>query len=348
MTRVDAPARVQLLGYFGWGNFGDDLFRETCVDRASLMWPDSRVRVFEGRRANLSEPSPASRVRRLRTAVHGAVWSDAFAYCGGSVFSDLSGTAALRSRFFPRHSFEALGVSVGPFSSPVDGRDVVRALRGFDRVVVRDEESLQRLDGRAEFGGDLAALNRRFAPGRGRTGRTQEGRITICPSRAANVPAADLAEDVATALGAHDGEITVLALNSHPRLGDLDAANAVAARLHAKGAQVRVLDYGDIGIEGVIAVLRSSALVWTQRLHGAIAAYLLGVPFAIVDHHEKCGAFARDIGLSDGFLVSGFAELSPTLAVADHGPEQGRAAVWSRTPAEYRERALRTYTRADG
>ncbi|PAK96894.1 hypothetical protein B8X04_03040 [Brevibacterium casei] len=344
MRRDTAPSKVQLLGYFGWGNFGDDLFRETCMDRASLMWPDSRVRVFEGRRANVSESS-AARARRLRTAVHGAVWADAFAYCGGSVFSELTGTAALRSRFFPRHSFEALGVSVGPFSSAVDGREVVRALSGFDRVVVRDEESLERLDGRAEFGGDLAALSRRLDAGRGRSGRSQDGRITVCPSRAANVPAADLAADVAAALGTHDGEVTVLALNSHPRLGDLDAAQAVAARLRTAGTRVRVLDYGDIGLEGVVAVLRSSALVWTQRLHGAIAAYLLGVPFAIVDHHEKCGAFARDVGLRDGFLVSGFAELSPTLAVADHSPDRAQASLWTRTPVEYRDRALRTYTR---
>ena len=35
----------------------------------------------------------------------------------------------------------------------------------------------------------------------------------------------------------------------------------------------------------------------SARLHGAIVAYLQGVPFTIIDYHPKCNDFADDVGL---------------------------------------------------
>lgn len=346
MTGTTATSRVQLLGYFGWGNFGDDLFLETCQDRASSLWPDSQVRAFEGDTSNLSRRSVKTRVRRLGTAVRGALWATSFAYCGGSVFSELAGTSALRTRLFSSHRFEALGISVGPFAHVDDHRGVVRALSMFDRVVVRDQESCDRLSGDCELGGDLAALSLRFSHPWLSTDRPVGDGITICPSSAAGTTGPQLTEAIASALGSTDVAITVLALNSHPHLGDRRVAEDIATGLRAHGRTVQVLDYGCLGIGGVIDVLRGSQLVWSQRLHGAIASYLSGVPTAIVDHHEKCGAFARDIGLDQRFLVRGFEELAPTLTAID-STDSALAEPWTRSPADYRDRAARVYSRAD-
>lgn len=372
LPRASTASRVQLLGYFGWGNFGDDLFRETCEDHAAALWPDSTVRAFESARANFSESRFLAPARRLGTTLAGALWADTFAYCGGSVFSHLTGTSRLRTRYFSSHAFEALGVSVGPFASSQDHREVVNALGEFDRVVVRDQESYDRLAGNCVLGGDLASLSRRFDPVPGVAAPSSEQRLTICPSFAAGESAAQIVADLRTSLAGSetaldagpDLEITILTLNTHPRLGDGELSAEIAAGLQEHGWNVGVVDYGRVGITGVIEVLRSSDLVWSQRLHGAIASYLLGVPVAVVDHHEKCGAFARDIGLAPQFLVRDFADLGPTAGALDgrgrpnpspgsgrcepvvdgaECSETGTALPWARPAADYRERALRAY-----
>lgn len=370
--RTSTASRIQLLGYFGWGNFGDDLFRETCEDRAAALWPDGTVRAFESARSNFSESRFLSPVRRFGTTLAGALWADTFAYCGGSVFSRLAGTSALRTRFFRGHAFEALGVSVGPFASSRDHREVMTALRAFDRVVVRDQESCDRLAGDCVLGGDLASLSRRFDPVPRAAAPASGQRLTICPSAAAGASAAQIVADLSTSLAGSptaldagaDPEITVLALNAHPRLGDGALAAEIATGLREHGWHVGVVDYGRVGLTGVIEVLRSSGLVWSQRLHGAIASYLLGTPVAVVDHHEKCGAFARDIGLDPRFLAHDFASLAPTLGTFDGDrrtsrslgsgrsenvldgadcSEPGSALPWTHPAAAYRERALRAY-----
>jgi polysaccharide pyruvyl transferase WcaK-like protein len=40
-----------------------------------------------------------------------------------------------------------------------------------------------------------------------------------------------------------------------------------------------------------------------ERLHAAIYAYSLKVPFAIIPYHSKCSAFAKDVGLPEMFVL---------------------------------------------
>ena len=340
---IRAESRVQLLGYFGWGNFGDDLFREVVQERAGMIWPQARVRAFEGDRQNFSHPRADAALRRIGTTAKGSLWATTFAYCGGSVFSELRGAAAFRLRM-RRRQFEALGISVGPFGSAEDQDAVVTALSRFRRVVVRDQESLQRLNGGAVLGGDLAALSTRVPAlprNEGATG-ARSGGIVVCPSRAAPESAADAAAQVASALRADDGRVTVLALNAHPQLGDRGKAEAIVHRLRAAGHSAELLEYGRLGIGGVFEVLGNARVVFSQRLHGAIVAYLLGTPVAIVDHHEKCRAFARDIGLDPRFLVREFGELAP-LVQAVPGSDECSALPWTLPVTGYIRRAEAAY-----
>lgn len=332
--------RVQLLGYFGWGNFGDDLFREVCEENAGVLWPGAHVRAFEGAQQNFAHPRPDAALRRMLTAAHGAVWANTFVYAGGSVFSELAGTAALRSRL-PNRAFEALGVSVGPFANTAAHRTVVTELKGFDRVVVRDQESFDRMDGNCVLGGDLAALSSRLVPK-----ETPRNGLVICPSRAAGVSGDTLSEAISRALGSTKPQITLLTLNAHPRLGDNALAASIATRLRRDGHSVRLVDYRVVGIGGVVDVLSRASLVWSQRLHGAIVAYLLNTPVAIVDHHEKCGAFARDIDLDPLFLASEFNKLGNTLQTVSPDAEHKAPSYlpWGRSSDNYRTRARTAYT----
>ena len=349
-------SRVQLLGYFGWGNFGDDLFREVCEENADRLWPGADVRAFEGPRQNFAHPRADAASGRLFRTVRGALWANTFAYCGGSVFTEIAGTAALR-RHLPGHAVEALGVSVGPFATAQDHRSVVTELQAFRSLIVRDKESHDRLGGNCVLGGDLAALSRRFKPPASEfvspdepapawvPHRVQRTGLVICPSQASGIPADRVGEMLSRALASTGVEITLLALNSHPRLGDHALTASLAAHLRREGRSVRVVDYGSVGIGGVVDVLARAQLVWSQRLHGAIVSYLLGTPMAIVDHHEKCGAFARDIDLDSQFLVGGFDDLGPTLETVSREPSQSRPAPlpWGRPASDYQARAQAAY-----
>ena len=39
------------------------------------------------------------------------------------------------------------------------------------------------------------------------------------------------------------------------------------------------------------------------RLHGAITAYLCGVPFALLEYHRKCTDFLEDIGQAEELRI---------------------------------------------
>jgi polysaccharide pyruvyl transferase WcaK-like protein len=91
--------------------------------------------------------------------------------------------------------------------------------------------------------------------------------------------------------------VDVYSLNEHADHGDQPLAADAHRALQDHGIATRWLRYRD---QGPLAMARSiggcDAFI-SARLHGALVAYLYGVPFAIVDYHRKCRDFADDIEL---------------------------------------------------
>lgn len=330
---------VNLVGYYGMSNFGDELFVATALARAADLWPGATTRTFvPARPRRYQAMGPAGSATRLAHAAAAAAWAGTFAFCGGSVLQQLSGTTRLRAAI-PGRRLEALGVSVGPFPTARDERQVMALLPRFDRLVVRDRASARRAPG-STLGGDLAALTPAgWFPAAG-----TRNRLVICPSAAAGARDADTfaREAAAAALLVADqvDDITILSLNTHPTLGDRALSGRIAARIgrHHPG-RVRLEKFSTLGVRGTLALLASSRAVWSARLHAGVVAYLAGVPFLLAGHHEKCGELAADIGLDRQRLLppdgTGMAVQAPGTLTGDPGVVMG--------PGEYRARAHRAY-----
>lgn len=321
--------RVHAVGYYGWDNFGDELFRAAVERNRELLWgDDARVRSFVAPRALHQDLGPVGRITRIVETLLGAVWADTVALCGGSVLEDVRGTQRIRGRLQRRgQTIEALGVSLGPWRSP-EARERVRAyISGMTRVVVRDAASQERFDDHVVVGGDLAALYPMpVVPSAERT------HLTICISRDSRASI----EDIATLLGSLLADVALpvklLALNVRRSRGDLEWSRELRDRLTHVHDDIEVIAFETL--DQTIDVIARSRAVWSQRLHGVIVAYLCDVPVLALSHHQKITDFARDIGLPQRFLRDTLAT-DTAIREAANDTLDG-APQWGVAPATYR------------
>lgn len=321
--------RVNAVGYYGWDNFGDELFRAAIQHNRELIWGEgARVRSFTAPRLLHQNLGPVGRITRVVETLLGAAWADTVALCGGSVLEDLKGTQRMRDGLQKRgKSIEALGVSLGPWRSP-EARERVRAyVAGMNRVVVRDRASQIRLGDPVAVGGDLAALYPMPT-----TPRSSRDYLTICISRDSRASLEDLVSLLSVLVRDVDIPIKLLALNVRRSHGDLELSTDIQSRLRDVHQDIEVLRFQTI--DQSIRIIAGSRAVWSQRLHGLIAAYLCEVPILALSHHQKITDFATDIGLPDRFLRE---SLVPDEAVVAAAAETLYGAPgWSTSPDDYK------------
>lgn len=340
--------RVQPVGAYGMVNFGDDLFVSVAMENSERIWPHSVVKTFVPRASHLyASNGILGKSLRAVSAITGAIWSDKIVFFGGSILQSFSGTKKLRLQVAKDRPLQMLGVSIGPFHSDLALIEVKRVLAGTDRLVVRDNASLDRLYENfepgerpiASNGGDLAALSSlvRKAPQRGET-------ITVCPSSDAGTDIELIAKQIVDAIdeiaeydGKDAGPVRLLALSCNPNSNDRTICEKLAKILSDRGLQCAVEIYADLGLARTCDLIARSRMVWTERLHAAVVAYLSEVPFLIVGHHQKCVDFSNDIGLGDEVLV---AQEEPW---AERVLNLSSNASKAMHPGAYRERAESVY-----
>lgn len=345
--------RIAIVGYFGWGNFGDQLFLDTALRCRAELWPDA-TEVMCLTTENLARHAvgPLGAVERVFHTLRIARHADLLVHCGGSVFGDVSGVDVLR-RKLPPSRVQALGVSIGPFRDAKAQRNVTELLGTFERVVVRDDSwsflESERNDadavknspsGSTEQGGDLAALSPLISsvPPDRRAG------LVMCPSYAADADVGRLAHQVLQAQRALQqmsapSAVHLLALNGHPQSGDEKLLGELSDALRDQHVECETSSFLDLGLERTVELLTSASLVMSQRLHGAIVAYLSGGRFLMLDHHPKCRAFVQDVSGSSALCAPvGAEDISAALSAA---LDPGLILTWA--PQDYIERARRTY-----
>ena len=89
--------------------------------------------------------------------------------------------------------------------------------------------------------------------------------------------------------------VRIFSLNSHPRWGDDTFSRELEHRLQQQGTEVAFISAKD-NLLGCWHGLAACTAVLSVRLHGAITAYLCGVPFTLVEYHRKCTDLMDDIG----------------------------------------------------
>lgn len=372
-----AARRPLVVGYYGMDNVGDNAFCVVMDWAVRTYWgarepvfaapplvdlPDDRTGMdprwyVSGGVANRAGTllNKAALLRRSSMLVFG----------GGSVFREM-GPVSEKKLFslFSRvsgHPMAAVGVSVGPFITPTSERRLLSVLRRIDFIGVRDVASAEVLR-RADYpgllvpAGDLAGLlpealgariperAARPVPGRrARLGVTLLGVDYEAADTESRLREDALVEGVRSLVLKEPVDVTVFVFNTHPVHGDERVSDRLRAAVDGH-CDVRVVTARD-GVRACWDEMKRCDLGLHMRLHGAVFAYLAGVPFALVPYQKKCDDFLDEIGQPPSLRLG---------RVPEHPAEVSRIltamltdeAVPGLSRAEFAERARLNFTRA--
>ncbi len=323
---------VGFTGYYGMNNFGDDLFGAICSAAAKAYWhADSSVAgpAIAGVDARYTMPrwypaslygtagalGKASRLYSFGKAIHAA---DVLVMGGGSVINareSFRKPMMLSAHRRGKIQLAAVGVSIGPFEDAAAEASVADFVGRFAYISVRDRRShaLATKMGLREtlhHGRDLAGLLPLLIPLRRAASGAEEGQpirigVALCNySETSGYAAPDkrvvqsgLVEALAKLARTRPLQVDLFSLNEHDQHGDHAMAHSFQQQLHGEKIDARLIRYRGTGPVAMAQEIGRCDAFISARLHGAIVAYLQGVPFTIIDYHPKCNDFADDIGL---------------------------------------------------
>ena len=363
--------KISFTGYYGFDNYGDDLFAAICFLAAQHYWPDTKVSIIapvgphlKGMKSEVSckfskkyynQIGALGFACRLSYMAKASICSDMIVFGGGSVFSTGSLSTIRRLQEFASRTqltrFAAIGVSYGPFSSINHEIRCQKFLRQFDYVSVRDRASYEALKSTnlpfdPVLSRDLAGILPTLI-GKDSIIGSEKFILGVAPcnhSGSNGWQQGILFEGVVNFAKKTGATVRTFVLNGHPVLGDEALAVNLAERLIENDIPVEIVRMND----GAINVWeRISECKWmlSVRLHGAITAYLCRIPFVLVEYHEKCTEFVNDVGQQNQLRLqfghAGYEEVLNSLEFLSNSTSQ-----WSVSPERYAEEALLNFTAA--
>ncbi|MBX5476536.1 MAG: polysaccharide pyruvyl transferase CsaB [Clostridia bacterium] len=305
------PPRVALLGYYGFGNAGDEALLRAVIGDLRAACPGIELTVLSANPAATSRHFGVRAVHRMRPAAIGAIRrADALILGGGTLLQDVTsvrslvyyaGMILLARRLGTRVVLYANGL--GPVSSAVGRTLAVRALSAADLVTLRDHDSLETLRSwagdaiPAEVTADAAfGLEYRPASATGVLARWRLARGSYAlyalrpwPGVAARIDdLVILARQVAERHG-----LRPVFLAMHPR-ADLALARELAART---GGDALVPDLDPADTAGLLALLGQAGAVVAMRLHALVLAAVAEQPAIAISYDPKVDGVAKELGL---------------------------------------------------
>ena len=316
--------KILFTGYYGFNNFGDDLFGLACINGLNSFC-DQHIPIIlsppVGRGgANYLVPKTLGRLyknegvigKALRAVfmIYGCLRYKDVVLSGGSVISS-GGSHRIRriQYFFTKIGFcrlSAIGVSIGPFSCENDKAEAKLFINSLSYLTVRDEASVKEckllgITVEPRLYNDLAGcVSLPIVSGFKIKNKTLG--VSIC--RYESIVGADpererlrnmsIFEGIADFAVKNGFKVKILILNANKTVGDADISKSFFAYLVANEVSAEVIDYVD-PVES-LTVISECDLFFSVRLHGAISAYLLDVPFLLVEYHVKCKDFLDYIG----------------------------------------------------
>lgn len=321
--------KILFTGYYGFNNFGDDLFPLACINGSSLYLKDCECYILSppiaGIEGNYLVPAHLAKLYRhsgllgklvrLVFMVVGAFWCGNLVLAGGSTIASGSSLRMARIQYYLALlgvcNVSAIGVSVGPFWSDKDRQLAASFIKNLKYFSVRDLSSVvecQKL-GLSEvphYFGDLAgALPLEpflKSEDQRNTGAPKVLGVSVC--RYESYVAGNLEVEEYRNLAIFQGvlafakesqcSVSVIVLNANADLGDCEISNKLFLFLKKEGVDVSISNY--VGPYAALQAIHACDLFFSVRLHGAIVAYLMNIPFSLVEYHHKCKAFINSIG----------------------------------------------------
>lgn len=284
-----------LCGYYGYGNLGDELVLRALAEGLRARLPDLTVAALMGRGKPPACVRGISRCRPLtffRTLRH----SGAVVLGGGtllqsvtsrrSLFYYLSLLALARRLGIP---YGMLAGGVGPFSRGSDKTRCAALLDDADFLGLRDAASRDLLEKmglsaeRSHLGADPVLT-------------LPLPSLSLCPQfltvfpRKEDEKSTALVEGIASLARTHSLPVRVAAMDENE---DADTSCRLASALSARGIHAEA--YPSLTYDSLCALLSSSSLVLTRRLHALLLACRVGAPALSISDDPKLHAFLSEV-----------------------------------------------------
>lgn len=311
--------KVYFKGYYGFKNIGDDIFCVTADWICTNFWGNI-TGIFIGEQL----PLLSSEAKKYQSSNYfirklNEIWvllvADEIIYFGGSLFHRIGGLTDIKHHL-NKYSFfysksGAIGVSVGPFRKSEDYQSIMGLLSKFQFVAVRDHGSYELLEKQTTLGGyfsfsfDPAILIGNVYPSLRKTRRGRNKKkvaVSLCHYERYVHGDLDIEEtrisavrNCLTRLVEEEDieEVVFFEFHGGEKNGDMNLILEFDNVLRNQ-VTTRIVEYTP-DTRGFCEEFSDCDLVIGMRLHSAIIAYALELPFLLVEYHEKCTDFLDTI-----------------------------------------------------
>ena len=295
--------RLFLVGYFGFGNLGDELLRETYTNKLEKELKDYKISVLIGKEIPKDNSENINWIPRknFTSVIEEIIKSEALIIPGGGVFQSVTSNRSLFYYLLIIWLAKKLGTKVilpaqglGPWKrrgiiSKLLHKKVGDELRNAEYLTVRDNESVEKFkkitspEAYVELTTDLAFLNDKFLR------KKHKGKIEFMRIYAVLRSSVKGSTKIASnliKLAADSENIELIPVAFQP------GEDAFVWR--------RAGWKGDIkNVESFERVFDGADLVVSMRLHGCIIATKLGIPWIGLAYNPKVSSLADAIGWND-------------------------------------------------
>lgn len=315
-------SKVVFTGYYGQHNFGDDIFCQVATWGANKYWK-RQARFFVTETPVFPDYFDYFKPSTFKTKGHAllyqyieSIMNRTIVYSGGSIFHSKPSKSYSINNFIYLMSnlgkqLGAIGVSVGPFQSDEDFQWVKRFLSRFSYISVRDRNSFElikdiRLSGEVVQGFDLAVLYPlifNFQQTKSANDLSKIIGVSLCHYESYIRGDENMEKQREEAILNYLSDIAIkrkdiifrfFVLNNHPLVGDQEITNDFVRHLRNYSERIEVINYS-YNPKVVVDKMRECKFIIGVRLHSAIMAYTMGIPFLLIEYHPKCTNFLDDI-----------------------------------------------------
>lgn len=332
-------SKVLFTGYYGQHNFGDDIFCQVATWGANNYWK-RQARFFVTETPVFPDYFDYFKPSTFKTKWHTllyqyieSIMNRTIVYSGGSIFHSKPSKPYSINNFIYLLSnlgkqLGAIGVSIGPFQSDENLQWVKRFLSRFSFISVRDRNSFELikdigLTGVVVQGFDLAVLYPlifNFPQNKSADESSKIIGISLCHYESYVGGDENVEKQREEAMLSYLSDIAVkrknvilrfFVLNNHPRVGDREITNNFVNHLSNYSERIEVVNYFN-DPKVIVDKMQECNLIIGVRLHSAIMAYTMGIPFLLIEYHPKCTHFLDDINYPKKYRL-GSALIDPSI-----------------------------------
>lgn len=360
--------RFLITGYYGFNNFGDDLFPYVCAQVSERFAEQVEIHTLSPRIPNVKaryvvpdclsafyrSNGAIGSVVRLLFMIYGALVFGDVVLAGGSTLSSGSSNRMRKLQYylakFKVCKLYAIGVSVGPFISENDKSFARKFINKLNFLSVRDEYSLAEcnlLGVKVPVENNFDLVGAIKIPSFLKKERKSLG-LSICNYE--TFVGGDLEEESSRNEAIFNGVLSflelnkdykakIVVLNSNNLLGDQAISEKLKRFLQQNNQLVDLVSYSNC--VDTFSEISSCQIYMSVRLHGGVVAYLQNVPFVLVEYHRKCRDFLTTIGKDDSARLRGwFGDRDVVNVLNEIKLNREKYAV---APEDYRIRALKNF-----